>query len=77
MPTLTITTTAAQASRISSAFGKQLHLLSDDNPPVVRDATAAEVKAAVIGFLKATVLQQERQSAAEIAASSITEIEPT
>ena len=77
MPTLTINTTAAQASRISSAFGKQLQLLSGDKPPVVRGATAAEVKAAVIEFLKATVLQQERQSAAEMATSSITEIEPT
>lgn len=77
MPILTITMTVPQAARIRAAFGKQLHLLSDDNPPMVRDATEAEVKTAVIEVLKATVFEQESREAAEKATAAISPIKPT
>lgn len=56
MATLTITTTGAQDSRIVAAFGKRLNL--------GRDATAAEVKAAVIQFVVGAVVEQEQLAAA-------------
>jgi len=57
MPTLTINTTAAQATRVASAFGKRLNL--------GRDATNAEVKQQVIEFLKDAVWDQEHRDAVE------------
>lgn len=51
MATLTINTTGAQDTRIVAAFGRYLQL--------GRNATAAEVKAEVIKFLRAVVAQQE------------------
>lgn len=42
MPTLTITTTAGQASRVASAVGMELGLRGSDG--LQRDATNAEVK---------------------------------
>ena len=54
MPTMTITTTGPQATRVVSAFGLQLNL--------GRDATAAEVKQATIQFLKGVVFAQEAKA---------------
>lgn len=51
MATLTITTTAAQDARIVAAFGKRLGL--------GRNATGAEVKAAIITYIKNMVQMQE------------------
>jgi hypothetical protein len=55
MPTLTITTTVAQANRVASAFGKALGL--------GRDATEAEVKQEVIRLMRSVVIARERQDA--------------
>lgn len=55
MPTLTIDLTAAQANRLTAAFGKA-HGLG-------RDATNAEVRQYVIDFLKAVVVDKERSAA--------------
>jgi hypothetical protein len=55
MPTLTITTTAPQASRVASAFGKRLNL--------GRDATNAEVKDEIIKFVRSVVIGEENREA--------------
>ena len=55
MGTLTITTTSQQDARIVAAFGKYLGLPGN--------ATAAQVKAEVINFIRLTVAEQERQAA--------------
>lgn len=69
MATLTITTTAAQDARIVVAFGKRLGL--------ERNATSAEVKAAVIDYIKQIVFDQEAAAARQTAQAGITEITPT
>jgi len=63
MPTLTITTTADQASKIAAAFGAKY------DPP--RDATAAEVKADVIEYIKGIVQSHRTQQAANAAADAV------
>lgn len=73
MPTLTITTNAVQAQRIAAAFG-ELHNLLDVNG-IRRDATATEVKAELIKYLKATVLNYETAQARK--AIVATPMEPT
>lgn len=55
MATMTITTTGAQDARIVKAFGSYLGL--------GRNATAAEVKAEVINFIRLTVRAQEEAAA--------------
>lgn len=67
MATLTITTTAGEDARLVVAFGAALGL--------GRNATAAEVKAAVVNYIKATVRDQERLAA--VAAAVVTDITPT
>lgn len=69
MATLTITTTGAQDARIVVAFGHKLGF--------PRNATAAEVKADVIEYIKGVVLADERRIAAEAAALAVNPIEPT
>lgn len=59
MATLTITTTAAQDARIAAAFGSQLNL--------GRDATGAEVRAAIIAYVRNTVLAYEQTQAVRTA----------
>jgi len=75
MATLTINTTAEHATRVAAAFGRLRGLRNPDS--TFRDATTAEVKQEVINFLTATVLSEERGEAAETAAATIIEIEPT
>ena len=53
MPDLTVTLTAGQATRISHAVGV-VRSLKDGNGDA-RDATLAEVKTEVIGYLKGFV----------------------
>lgn len=60
--TLTITTTAPQDARIVVAFGKYLGL--------GRNATAAEVKAEVIAFIRLTVAAQEKEAAVKTATNT-------
>lgn len=69
MATLTITTTSEQDARIVVAFGHRLGL--------GRNATAPEVKAAIIGYLKSVVLDYEQRAAAQAAAQAVTPITPT
>lgn len=52
MPVMTINTTAPQAQRLAVAFGRELGL--------GRNATADEIKAAVITYLRRVVILQER-----------------
>ncbi len=67
MATLTITTTASQDARIVVAFGAYLGL--------GRNATAAEIKADVIDYVRRTVQSQERQ--AVISANPPIALDPT
>lgn len=57
MATLTITTTAPQDARVAPAFGAHLNL--------GRNATAPEVKAAVIAWVSRIVLQYEIEKIAQ------------
>ena len=63
MKTLTITTTTPQAVRIQKALGLHLGLTTEEG--VNRLATAAEIKAELVGHLRNIVEAQER--AAEVA----------
>ncbi len=67
MATMTITTTAPQDARIVAAYGSMLGL--------GRNATAAEVKADVINYIRTSVQSYEKQQA--IAAISIAPLDPT
>lgn len=69
MATLTITTTAAQDARIVEAFGAYLNL--------DRNATAAEVKQAVIRFVVDVVHSHETAKAAKAAILGTERITPT
>lgn len=64
MGTLTINTSPAQDTRIASAFGKYLNAqnLSDPENPVPRNATATEVKAQIINFIKNVVFAEEAKA---------------
>ena len=72
---MTITTTDAQDARLVVAFGTYLELTDGGGAP--RDATGAEIKQAVIDFIKKTVKDEEITAAEGVAASAVTEIEPT
>lgn len=67
MATLTITTNAAQDTRISAAFGE----------PFNGNATAAQVKADIIEYIKQRVPSYEQRQAAATAVASVTPIAPT
>jgi len=69
MATLTITTTSSEDARIAKAFGRQLSL--------GRNATAAEVKAGLIDFVKTVVRNSERLDAMEAEEASATDVAPT
>jgi len=70
MATLTITTTGAQDARIVAAFGAKLGL--------VGNASAAQVKADVIRYLKSVVQSYETEQAAAAAANAVVAIpDPT
>ena len=75
MPTLTITTTGAQAQRIATAFGRLKNLRESDKTP--RGATGSEVKAEVIDFIKQVVLEYEKSEAMEAASNAVPDIDPT
>ena len=57
MPTLSITTTAAQAARIQKALG--LHLGLTDEEGVNRPASAAEIREWLVGHIRNIVEAQE------------------
>ena len=68
MATLTITTTGAQDARIIAAFGSRLGL--------GRNATGAEVKAAVIQYVRECVQGYEQNAAMIAARDAVTVIDP-
>ena len=76
MPTLTIRTTAAQAQRVSVAYGRLLNLRTPDKS-AERNANAAEIKSAIIDQIRQTVIGYEQGVAAEAAIAAVTEITPT
>jgi hypothetical protein len=67
MATLTITTTAAQDTRISAAFGENFN----------GNATGAQVKADIIEYIKQRGLSYELRQAAATAQAGVTVITPT
>lgn len=69
MATLTITTTGAEDTRISAAFGADLG--------VGVNANLAQVKAAVVAFIRNKTLAYEQQQAAAAAIAGVTQIGPT
>ena len=76
MPTLTIRTTAAQAQRVSIAYGRLLNLRTPDKS-AERSANAAEIKAAIINQIRQTVLEHEQGVAAEAAIAAVADIDPS
>ncbi len=76
MPQMTIYTTAGQAARVAAAVGKRLSLETNDDPPVPRNATGAEIKAFTIQFLKETVRMFEVREAEQMARDAVADIEP-
>ena len=75
MPKLTITTSAAQAQRIATAFGRLKNRRKPDKTK--RDATAAEVKADVIEFIRSVVINYEQDLAIQAATDAVPDITPT
>jgi hypothetical protein len=69
MGTMTINTTAGEDTRLVAAFGKRLGL--------GRNATAPEVKAAIIQMIKNAAQEQEVNTAVQAAADGVTVISPT
>jgi hypothetical protein len=69
MATVTINTTGAEDARIAPAYGAKLGLQ--------RNATAAEVKAALIQSIRDTVLIYEQAQAAQAAAAAVVSVAPT
>ena len=67
MPTLTINTTTTQATRIAVAYGSKLGLN--------RNATAAEIKQAVISEIRQVVRSYEHRIQAE--AITVDTLDPT
>lgn len=69
MATVTITTTAAEDTRIAAAMGSYLTL--------GRPATAAEVKAAITTWISTMVQSYETQANQTSFASSYTKVQPS
>jgi capsule polysaccharide export protein KpsE/RkpR len=61
MPSLTITYTAQEGQRVATAYGHLNDWRDENGEP--RDATAAEVKQALINVLRGWVRQSEHQKA--------------
>ena len=68
MATLTITTTAAQDARLAKAFGVELQLGGNAN--------AAQIRGAVLEYIKAVVRKQELAEATRAANEVISSITP-
>ena len=75
MPTLTIDTTPEQAQRIATAFGRLKNLREADKTP--RDATAAEIKADVIEYIRQVVINYEQDVAMQAASKAVPALTPT
>ncbi len=77
MATFTITTPAAQDARILAAFTKILNPKDNATPPQPRNATGADVKQAILDWLKMSVMEREQADARETAQATVTSITPT
>lgn len=75
MATFSITTPANQDARIAAAFGKILNL--KDAQGVQRSATGAEVKQAIIEWLKLSVREREQADGRAAADAAVTDITPS
>lgn len=73
MGQMTITTTAQQDQRIIAAFGRLLGTVDAQGNP--RNATAAEIKATIIDYIRSTVHTYETQRAIELA--TLQPLDPT
>ena len=73
MPSITITTNAANSKKLAAAIGG-LKQYKDDNDEL-RAATPAEVKSAVIDLIKDCVFRWERYVAQKEAADALDQIE--
>lgn len=69
MATTVINTTPEQDARIVVAFGDRLGLK--------RNATANEIKSAIINYVTSVVLDYEQREAARAAAQAVAPINPT
>ena len=76
MPTLTIRTTAAQAQRVSIAYGRLLNLRTPDKA-AERNANAAEIKAAIINQIRQVVINHEQGIAIQNAIDTVSDIDPS
>ena len=76
MPKLTINTTAAQAERVSIAYGRLLNLRTADKS-AERNANAAEIKAAIIDQIRHIVIGYEQDIAMQAARVAVPDIDPT
>lgn len=71
---ITVSTTASEGTRLSVAVGAKLSLR--DGSGNLRSATAAEVKAHVIEYLRAIVSEQERQAAIDAQKATAVAFDP-
>lgn len=69
MASVTITTTGAEDARLAPAFGVELGLPGSAN--------AAQVKGALVAYMRNVVLIYERKVAADSAVAAVTTINPT
>jgi hypothetical protein len=72
----TITTTQAEDSRIAAAFGHILNAKAADGV-TPRNATAPEVKAAMVAWLTLAVKEDEQSQARIAAQNGVSPIAPT
>ncbi len=75
MATFTITTPSGQDARIAAAFGRLLLTVDASGAP--RSATGAEIKQAIVGWVKAVVKEREQAVARDNAIATVTEVTPT
>ena len=71
MPQITITVTAAQATRAAAALGKAQALKDNADPPQPRNATAEEVRQFMIGRLRQLIIDVEGAEATKAAQAAI------
>lgn len=75
MATITITIPPAQTARVAAAFGRVLNTRAAGEK--ARNATNAEVKEAIIEWLKAMVRTSEQAVQREAAIATVDDIDPT
>jgi hypothetical protein len=75
MPSMTLTVDAAQAARLTAAFGRYWHLTNPDGTP--RDATLAEVRDYLVRQLRGVVREMDRANARAAAEATISDLTVT